>query len=211
MNVAGCGKGTSVGISWTCQRVTCLPGTLSRPMGGRHRILMVCPPSLRQYPGTEGGWTVHPPGGERMTIYGASLKYQAEKVPLIVIAGREHGSDSSRDWTDKGPMLLGVKAVIAQSYERIHRSNLIGMGNLPLRFSAGETPETLGLTAFESHTIDGIAEGRSSGKLLIVRARHDDGSECVLKVMTRIETPDAVAYYRHGGILPYVLRQLLTS
>jgi aconitate hydratase len=134
-----------------------------------------------------------------------------EKVPLIVIAGREYGSGSSRDWAAKGPMLLGVKAVIAQSYERIHRSNLIGMGVLPLQLRAAETPETLGLTGFEAYTIDGIAEGLSPGQPVTVRVRGDDGSEHVFTAMTRIETPDEVAYYRHGGILPYVLRQLLNS
>lgn len=165
----------------------------------------------RLVPGVEGGWTVHLPDGERLTIYEASLKYQREGVPLIVIAGREYGSGSSRDWAAKGPKLLGVQAIIAQSYERIHRSNLIGMGILPLQFRAGETPETLGLTGFEIYTIEGIAEGVSPGKPLTVRARKDDGSACVFTAITRIETPDEVAYYRHGGILPYVLRQLLQS
>jgi aconitate hydratase len=160
-------------------------------------------------PGVEGGWTVHFPDGERLTIYDAALKYQAEGVPLIVIAGREYGSGSSRDWAAKGPKLLGVRAVIAQSYERIHRSNLIGMGILPLQFRAGETPESLGLTGAESYTIEGIADGVAPGKPLTVRARGADGSERVFTALTRIETPDEVAYYRHGGILPYVLRQLL--
>jgi aconitate hydratase len=162
-------------------------------------------------PGIEGGWTVHLSDGERMTIYDASVTYQTEKVPLLVIAGKEYGCGSSRDWAAKGPMLLGVKAVIAQSYERIHRSNLIGMGILPLQFKAGETLETLGLTGREAYTIEGIADGVAPGKPLSVRAKRDDGSEVVLTAMTRIETPDEVAYYRHGGILPYVLRQLLKS
>jgi aconitate hydratase len=130
-------------------------------------------------------------------------------VPLIVIAGKEYGSGSSRDWAAKGPMLLGVRAVIAQSYERIHRSNLIGMGILPLQFRAGDTPATLGLTGREAYSIEGIAEGVAPGKPLAVRARRDAGTERVFTVVTRIETPDEVAYYRHGGILPYVLRQLL--
>jgi aconitate hydratase len=160
-------------------------------------------------PGVEGGWTAHLPDGERMTIYDASLRYQREGVPLIVVAGKEYGSGSSRDWAAKGPKLLGVRAVIAQSYERIHRSNLIGMGVLPLQFKAGESPETLGLTGFETYTIEGIAEGVAPGKPLSVQARKDEGSACVFTVITRIETPDEVAYYRHGGILPYVLRQLL--
>jgi aconitate hydratase len=146
-----------------------------------------------------------------MTIYEAALKYQAEEVPLIVIVGKEYGSGSSRDWAAKGPRLLGVNAVIAQSYERIHRSNLIRMGILPLQFKAGETPETLGLTGFECYTIDGIATGLSPGKPLTVRARRNDGTERLFTVVTRIETPDEVAYYQHGGILPYVLRQLLKN
>jgi aconitate hydratase len=160
-------------------------------------------------PGTEGGWTMHLSDGECMTIYDTALKYQAEKVPPIVMAGKEYGSGSSRDWAAKGPMLLGVKAVMAQSYERIYRSNLIGIGILPLQFRAGETPEMLGPTGLESYTIEGIAEGVALGKPLTVRAKRDDGSELVLTAITRIETPDEVAYYRHGGILPYVLRQLL--
>jgi aconitate hydratase len=162
-------------------------------------------------PGTEGGWTVHLPDGERLTIYDASVKYRAEGVPLVVIAGKEYGSGSSRDWAAKGPQLLGVRAVMAQSYERIHRSNLIGMGILPLQFRAGETPQTLGLTGFETYTIEGIADGVAPGKPVTVRARRDDGTERVFTAITRIETPDEVAYYRHGGILPYVLRQLLKT
>jgi aconitate hydratase A / 2-methylisocitrate dehydratase len=165
----------------------------------------------RLVPGTEGGWTVHLPDGERMAIYDAALKYQAAGVPLVVIAGKEYGCGSSRDWAAKGTLLLGVRAVIAQSYERIHRSNLIGMGVLPLQFKSGETPETLGLTGVESYTIEGIAGGVSPGKPLTVRARRDDGSEAVFTAITRIETPDEVAYYQHGGILPYVLRQLLKN
>jgi aconitate hydratase len=132
-------------------------------------------------------------------------------MALIVIAGKEYGCGSSRDWAAKGPLLLGVKALIAQSYECIHRSNLIRMGILPLQFKAGETPETLELSGRESYTIEGIAAGLAPGKPLTVRAKRDDGPEFVFTVITRIETPDEVAYYRHEGILPYVLRQLLKS
>jgi aconitate hydratase len=139
------------------------------------------------------------------------LKYQAEGVPLVVIAGKEYGSGSSRDWAAKGPRLLGVRAVIAQSYERIHRSNLIGMGILPLQFRVGETPETLELTGVETYTIEGIADGVAPGQPVTVRARRDDGTERVFTAISRIETPDEVAYYRHGGILPYVLRQLMKT
>jgi aconitate hydratase len=162
-------------------------------------------------PGTEGGWTVHFPDGEPLTIYDASLKYQAEGVPVGVIAGKEYGSGSSRDWAAKGPRLLGVRAVMAQTYERIHRSNLIGMDILPLQFRVGETPETLELTGFETYTIEGIADGVAPGKPVTVRARRDDGTERVFTAISRIETPDEVAYYRHGGILPYVLRQLMKT
>jgi len=160
-------------------------------------------------PGTEGGWTVHLPDGERTTIYDAAMKYMQEKVPLIVIAGKEYGTGSSRDWAAKGTRLLGVRAVIAESFERIHRSNLVGMGVLPLQFKAGETRETLGLTGFERYDIEGIAEGLRPGKEITVRAIADDGSQKEFKVIARADTPQEVEYYRHGGILQYVLRQLL--
>ncbi|HVH67161.1 MAG TPA: aconitate hydratase AcnA [Gemmatimonadales bacterium] len=166
-------------------------------------------------PGTEGPVTLHLPVGEHMTIYDASVKYQAAGVPLIVIAGKEYGAGSSRDWAAKGPRLLGVRAVIAQSYERIHRSNLVGMGILPMQFLPGETPESLGLTGKEVFEIAGLGavltEGFPRGKELVVKANRPDGSSVPVKVSVRIDTPQELQYYRHGGILEYVLRQLLTN
>jgi aconitate hydratase len=159
-------------------------------------------------PGTEGGWTVHLPEREKMTIFDASMKYQKDGVPLIVIGGKEYGSGSSRDWAAKGTLLLGVRAVIAESYERIHRSNLLGMGVLPLEFRAGETPQSLGLTGFEEFSIDGVAK-LAPRQLLTVHARGEGGKEIVFQAMTRTDTPEEVNYYRNGGILPYVLRQML--
>ena len=163
-------------------------------------------------PGTEGPVTLHLPDGAQMTIYDASVQYQAERVPLLVIAGKEYGAGSSRDWAAKGPRLLGVRAVIAQSYERIHRSNLVGMGILPLQFLPGETPETLGLTGKETFDLTGLAalltEGFPRGKELTVTARRADGTTVQLRTLVRIDTPQELQYYRHGGILEYVLRQL---
>jgi aconitate hydratase len=159
-------------------------------------------------PGTEGGVTRHLPDGAEMTIYDAAMRYQDEGVPLIVIAGKEYGSGSSRDWAAKGPRLLGVRAAIAESFERIHRSNLIGMGVLPLEFETGASAKSLGLTGEEVYTIEGIAEGMSVGKRLIVRATSGDGTSKSFSVTVRIDTPDEVEYYRNDGILPYVLRQL---
>ena len=164
-------------------------------------------------PGTEGPVTLHLPDGEQMTIYDASAKYQAAGVPLIVIAGKEYGAGSSRDWAAKGPRLLGVRAVIAQSYERIHRSNLVGMGILPLQFLPNATPESLGLTGKELFEFTGLAavlaEGFPRGKELPVKATRPDGSSVAFKATVRIDTPQELQYYRHGGILEYVLRQLL--
>ena len=164
-------------------------------------------------PGTEGPVTQYLPDGEQMTIYDASVKYRAAGVPLIVIAGKEYGAGSSRDWAAKGPRLLGVRAVIAQSYERIHRSNLVGMGILPLQFLPGEAPETLGLTGKEVFELTGLAavlaEGFPRGKELIVKANRSDGASVPFRVTVRIDTPQELQYYRHGGILEYVLRQLL--
>ena len=159
-------------------------------------------------PGTEGGWSVHQPDGEKMSIYDASMKYQKDGVPLIVLGGKEYGSGSSRDWAAKGTLLLGVRAVIAESFERIHRSNLIGMGVLPLQYREGETAQSLGLTGFEEYTIDGVAK-LSPKMTLEVRARDKNGNEKVFKTVARADTPEEVNYYRHGGILPYVLRQML--
>jgi aconitate hydratase len=159
-------------------------------------------------PGTEGGWTVHQPDGEKMSIYDAAMKYQKEGVPLVVLGGKEYGSGSSRDWAAKGTLLLGVRAVIAESYERIHRSNLVGMGVLPLQYRDGESAQSLGLTGFEEFTIDGVAK-LSPKMTLEVRARNAQGKEKVFQTVARADTPEEVNYYRHGGILPYVLRQML--
>jgi aconitate hydratase len=160
-------------------------------------------------PGTEGWWTAHQPSGEKMTIYDAAMKYQQERVPLVVIAGKEYGSGSSRDWAAKGTGLLGVRAVIAESFERIHRSNLLGMGVLPLEFCAGETRELLGLTGTEKYEVEGLANGLMPRKKLTVRARSKDGREKSFQVTARADTPEEVTYFRHGGILPYVLRQMI--
>jgi len=163
-------------------------------------------------PGTEGPVSVHLPDGEQMSIYDASVQYQAEGVPLLVLAGKEYGSGSSRDWAAKGPRLLGVRAVIAQSYERIHRSNLVGMGILPLQFLPDQSPATLGLTGKETFDLTGLgevlAEGFPRGKELTVRGTRPDGSRLEFRATVRIDTPQELVYYRHGGILEYVLRQL---
>ena len=155
-------------------------------------------------PGSEGTWTVHLPDGEEMTIFEASQRYLAEGTPTVVLAGKEYGSGSSRDWAAKGPNLLGVRAVIAESYERIHRSNLLMMGILPLQFAEGETPDTLGLTGREEFAIEGIENGEASE--VTVRA---DGTTFTARV--RLDTPREREYLRHGGILPYVLRRLLAA
>ncbi|HVW24707.1 MAG TPA: aconitate hydratase AcnA [Polyangiaceae bacterium] len=159
--------------------------------------------------GKEGSWTRHLPGGEVQSVYDASVKYQAEGVPLIVLAGKEYGSGSSRDWAAKGTYMLGVRAVIAQSYERIHRSNLIGMGILPLQFDAGASWESLSLTGEETYDIGGIAENLAPGKRITVRATSPGGQTKTFEVVTRIDTVVELEYYRHGGILQYVLRGLL--
>jgi len=162
-------------------------------------------------PGTEGGVTVHLPDKKQMSIFDAAMQYQKEGVPLVVIAGKEYGSGSSRDWAAKGPRLLGVKAVIAESYERIHRSNLIGMGILPLQFKAGENLSSLGLTGFERFDVAGIAAGLKLRQQLTVKATGDDGKVTEFAAICRIDTPAELDYYRHGGILEYVLRQLLQN
>ena len=159
-------------------------------------------------PGTEGGWTQHLPDGEQHSIYDAAMRYRDEGVPLIIIAGKEYGAGSSRDWAAKGPALLGVRAAIAESFERIHRSNLIGMGVLPLQFEAGKSLESLGLTGRERFDVTGVREGLMPHKRLVVGAVADDGKETSFTVICRIDTPVEVEYFRHGGILPYVLRQL---
>ncbi len=160
-------------------------------------------------PGTEGGVTVHLPDKKQMSIYDAAMQYQKEGVPLIVIAGKEYGTGSSRDWAAKGPRLLGIKAAIAETFERIHRSNLIGMGIVPLQFKSGENLKSLGLTGFEKFDVAGISAGLKLRQELIVKATSDEGKVTEFKVICRIETPAELDYYRHGGILEYVLRQLL--
>jgi aconitate hydratase len=152
------------------------------------------------------------PGNEKMTIYDAAVKYREAGVPLVVLAGKEYGSGSSRDWAAKGTRLLGVRAVIAESYERIHRSNLVGMGVLPLEFKAGENRETLGLTGQGVFEIEGVAS-LAPKKAITVRAhsgdKGGDGSAKTFSVIARVDTPEEVSYYHHGGILQYVLRQML--
>jgi aconitate hydratase len=169
----------------------------------------------RLAPNTEGGVTTFLPTGEVMSIYDAAVRYQEAGTPLLVLAGKEYGSGSSRDWAAKGPALQGVRAVIAESYERIHRSNLVGMGILPLQFSAGESVETLGLSGNEVFDLEGftaaIASGFADGRMLTVRSRAADGTSRDFRVTIRIDTPQEVLYYLNGGILPYVLRQLLSG
>ncbi len=161
---------------------------------------------------TEGGFTRHLPDGAEMSIFDASEKYHAEKVPLVILAGKEYGSGSSRDWAAKGPRLLGVRAVVAESYERIHRSNLVGMGILPLQFLPGENAETLKLTGEEVFEIAGIrdvVEKFSSGRNITVRVK--GGKTADFQAIVRIDTPQEALYYANGGILQYVLRQLLAG
>jgi aconitate hydratase len=159
-------------------------------------------------PGTEGGWTTLLPEGEVMTIFDASEKYRERNVPLIVLAGKEYGSGSSRDWAAKGTLLLGVRAVIAESFERIHRSNLVNMGVLPLQFKTGMTVASYKLTGKERFDIQGITALRPRGEIT-VRATTDDGQVTDIPVMVRIDTPEELESFRHGGILQYVLRQLV--
>jgi aconitate hydratase len=159
-------------------------------------------------PGTEGGWTTYQPGGEQMSIYDAAVKYREAGVPLIVIAGKEYGSGSSRDWAAKGPRLLGVRAAIAESFERIHRSNLVGMGILPCQFMTGESAQSLGLTGKETYAIEGVAS-LTPKKTLTVIAKSDDGGEKRFCVTARVDTPEEILYYQNGGILQYVLRQMV--
>ncbi len=161
-------------------------------------------------PGTEGGVTRHLPDGAQMSIYDAAMKYKAEKIPLVVLAGAEYGTGSSRDWAAKGPMLQGVRAVLAASFERIHRSNLVGMGVLPLQFASGQTWQSLGLTGEEVFDIavDDKLQPRST---ITVTAKSADGSTKKFDVKVRIDTPVELDYYRNGGILQTVLRKLLRS
>ena len=160
-------------------------------------------------PGTEGGWTRHQPTGEQMSIYDAGVKYRQEGVPLVVLAGKEYGTGSSRDWAAKGTMLLGVKAVIAASYERIHRSNLVGMGVLPLEFADGHSWESLGLDGTETFDIPDLSDDLEPRSSLNVVATREDGSKVEFAANVRIDTPVEMDYYRNGGILQTVLRNLL--
>ena len=160
-------------------------------------------------PGTEGGVTLHIPSGEQLSIFDASVKYKATNTPLVILAGKEYGTGSSRDWAAKGTMLLGVKAVIAESFERIHRSNLIGMGVLPLQYKEGQSAQSLGLTGTETFSVLGL--NRGAAKFVIVNAKSDGGKVVEFEVRLRIDTPKELDYYQHGGILQYVLRQLAAT
>jgi aconitate hydratase len=160
-------------------------------------------------PGTEGGWTMYQPGGDVMTIYDAAMKYRQAGVPLIVLAGKEYGSGSSRDWAAKGTLLLGVRVVIAESFERIHRSNLVNMGVLPLQFQTGQAAASLGLTGCEEFEITGIATRLQPGSLVQVRGRGERLIE--FEAVARIDTPEELVAFYHGGILPYVLRELVRN
>ncbi len=160
-------------------------------------------------PGVEGGVTMHVPSGEQMSIFDASARYQSEGIPLVVIGGKEYGTGSSRDWAAKGTILLGVKAVIAESYERIHRSNLVGMGVLPLQFKDGESSRTYGLTGHEKFDIEGVTEDLKHGKDIPVRVTRQDGDNFTFKATCRLDSPIEVEYYKNGGILQTVLRQMM--
>ena len=159
-------------------------------------------------PGIEGGVTKYLPTGEQMSIYDASMKYQASKTPLVILAGSEYGTGSSRDWAAKGTLLLGIHAVIAVSYERIHRSNLVGMGVLPLQFLDGESAQTLGLTGEESIDIPSLSDKLQPRSRVEVVATKLDGTKQSFQALVRIDTPVEIDYYRNGGILPTVLRKL---
>lgn len=160
-------------------------------------------------PGVEGGVTIHYPSKQQLSIYDASVRYAREQVPLVVIAGHEYGTGSSRDWAAKGTRLLGVKAVVAASFERIHRSNLVGMGVLPLQFQEGTSAQTLGLKGSETFTLSGLTGELTPRQQVILKVRYEDGREQEVPLILRIDTPIEVEYYRHGGILPFVLRQIL--
>jgi len=162
-------------------------------------------------PGVEGPWTAMQPGGETLSIFDAAMRYTEQGTPLVLIAGREYGSGSSRDWAAKGSALLGIKAVIAESYERIHRSNLVCMGVLPLQFKAGESAGTLGLDGSECLNITGMANGIEPGQLARVWVTRADGSTMGFDVLVRVDAAAEVEYFRHGGILPMVLRKLLPA
>lgn len=162
-------------------------------------------------PGSSGGVTRYMPPGDEMSIYDAAMKYVAEGTPLVVIAGKEYGTGSSRDWAAKGTRLLGVKAVIAESFERIHRSNLVGMGVLPLQFQPGTTRQTLNLEGTETFDLSGLSSGIQPGMTVMLTIHRTDGTTDDVPLICRIDTVDEVEYYRNGGILHYVLRQLLAA
>jgi aconitate hydratase len=159
-------------------------------------------------PGTEGGYTQYFPTGETMSMFDGAMKYIEDGTPLVVLAGKEYGTGSSRDWAAKGSLLLGIRAVIAESFERIHRSNLIGMGVLPLEFVKGESAETLGLDGTETIDIQGLANQEQPVKDVTVTARHDNGNVITFQANVRLDTPKEREYYQHGGILQYVMRNL---
>jgi aconitate hydratase len=160
-------------------------------------------------PGKEGNWTLHLPTGEVISIYDAAMRYQQAGTPLVILTGKEYGTGSSRDWAAKGPALLGVRAIIAESYERIQRSNLVGMGVLPLAYQPGTDRKTLGLTGGETFSITGIAKGLSPGGTVTVAARDEKGKETVFPAVVRLNSAVELEYYRQGGILQRVLRQFL--
>ena len=162
-------------------------------------------------PGVEGGVTKHHASGELMSIYDAAMKYQEEGIPLLVIAGQEYGTGSSRDWAAKGTALLGVRTVVAQSFERIHRSNLVGMGVLPLQFKESISAQTLKLDGSETYDVLGLGANLKPQQTLTLRVTRTNGSVQNIPVTCRIDTPIEIDYYQHGGILPYVLRQLLAK
>jgi aconitate hydratase A / 2-methylisocitrate dehydratase len=162
-------------------------------------------------PGVEGGVTVHVPSGETMPIYDAAERYRAEGTPLLVLAGKEYGSGSSRDWAAKGTLLLGVRAVIAESFERIHRSNLVGMGVLPLQFKDGQSAESVGITGFEKLTIAGLRGELRARQELTVQVERADGRRDSFPVTARLDSPVEINYYRNGGILHTVLRKMLKA
>ena len=186
---------------------------------GNHEVMMrgtFANPRFRNemVPDREGGWSVYQPDGEPERLYDVAMRYRAEGTPQIVIAGVQYGTGSSRDWAAKGPSLLGVEAVIAGGFERIHRSNLIGMGVLPLEFVDGDSAESLGLDGTETYSITGLAEGLAGDlaeRLEVDVTATGDGGETAFKARVRLDTPQEVEYYRHGGILQYVLRQLLAT
>src|SRR6185503_14373044 len=183
---------------------------------GNHEVMMrgtFANVRLRNHlaPGTEGGWTAFLPAGEVMSIFDASERYRAAGVPLVVIAGKEYGSGSSRDWAAKGAMLLGVKAVIAESFERIHRSNLVNMGVLPLEYVSGMSAVSLGITGREVFDFAGCGAALTPRSTLTVGAKREDGTTFAFPVRVRIDTPEELTSFRHGGILPYVLRRLAAS